>query len=41
MLERVDPDGARAGRYDVRISGGKGIVVGDQATVTMNFDERD
>ncbi len=41
VLQRVDPDGARAGRYDVRISGGKGIVVGDQATVTMNFDERD
>jgi hypothetical protein len=41
LLERVDPDGARAGKYDVKISGGKGIVVGDRSTVTMTFDERD
>jgi hypothetical protein len=41
LLEQVDPDGARQGKYDVTISGGKGIVVGDQSTVSMTFDERD
>lgn len=41
VLERLDPQGARAGKYDVRISGGKGIVVGDHAAVTMNFSDDD
>jgi hypothetical protein len=39
LLREVDPAGARAGKYDVRITGGKGIVVGDGATVTMNFND--
>jgi hypothetical protein len=38
LLARVDPDGARSGKYNVSISGGKGIVVGDHANVTMSFD---
>jgi hypothetical protein len=38
LLEQVDPDGRK---YGVKISGGKGIVVGDHSTVTMTFDERD
>ena len=41
VLRIVDPAGARAGKYDVRISGGKGIVVGDHANVTMTFDDGD
>jgi hypothetical protein len=41
LLEQVDPEGARAGKYDVRISGGKGIVVGDRNTVPMTFNDRD
>jgi hypothetical protein len=41
VLERVDPAGARAGKYDVTISGGKGVVVGDRNTVPMTFNERD
>jgi hypothetical protein len=41
VLIEADPAGFQAGRYDVRISGGKGIVVGDHAAVTMNFDDRD
>ena len=41
VLRLVDPAGSRAGKYDVRISGGKGIVVGDQATVTMTFNDGD
>lgn len=41
VLIETDPAGFQAGRYDVRISGGKGIVVGDRATVTMNFDDRE
>jgi len=41
LLKQADPAGARAGKYDVRITGGKGIVVGDGATVTMTFNEGD
>jgi hypothetical protein len=41
LLERLDPEGARAGKYDVRVSGGKGVVVGDQANVTMTFNNGD
>jgi hypothetical protein len=37
----ADPNGARAGKYNVTITGGKGIVVGDRAEVTMNFDDTD
>ena len=41
LLELADPEGARAGKYNVTISGGKGIVVGDDAHVTMTFDDGD
>lgn len=41
VLRRADPAGTRAGKYDVRITGGKGIVVGDAATVTMTFKDGD
>jgi hypothetical protein len=41
LLEQADPGGFRAGKYDVRISGGKGIVVGDHANVTMSFGDDD
>jgi hypothetical protein len=41
LLEQADPAGARAGKYNVRISGGKGIVVGDSANVTMTFNDGD
>lgn len=41
LLEQADPAGARAGKYDVRITGGKGIVVGDAANVTMTFNDGD
>jgi hypothetical protein len=41
LLALVDPEGARAGKYNVTISGGKGIVVGDHAQVTMTFDDGD
>src|SRR5215207_7286996 len=33
LLEQVDPEGARAGKYNVKITGGKAIVVGDRNTV--------
>lgn len=39
LLALVDPTGARAGKYDVTITGSKGIVVGDNAEVTMTFNE--
>jgi YD repeat-containing protein len=41
VLRQTDPAGARAGKYDVHITGGKGIVVGDAATVTMTFNDGD
>jgi hypothetical protein len=41
LMELVDPDGARAGKYNVNISGGKGIVVGDHARVEMTFENGD
>jgi hypothetical protein len=41
VLRHADPAGTRAGKYDVRITGGKGIVVGDAATVTMTFNDGD
>jgi hypothetical protein len=41
VLRLVDPAGARTGKYEVTISGGKGIVVGDQANVTMTFNDGD
>jgi hypothetical protein len=39
LLAHVDPAGAQSGKYNVEISGGKGIVVGDSANVTMNFND--
>jgi hypothetical protein len=41
VLQKVDPAGAKAGKYNVKISGGKGVVVGDGANVTMNFSDGD
>lgn len=41
LMEVVDPAGALAGKYNVNISGGKGIVVGDHARVEMTFENGD
>jgi hypothetical protein len=41
VLRHADQAGTRAGKYDVRITGGKGIVVGDAANVTMTFNDSD
>jgi hypothetical protein len=41
VLVQADPAGARTGKYKVQIIGGKGIVVGDAANVTMTFNDRD
>lgn len=41
VLAAADPGGARSGKYNVTISGGKGIVVGDHVNVTMTFDDSD
>lgn len=35
LLALEDPAGARAGKYNVTISGGKGIIVGDHAQMTI------
>ena len=37
----TEPRGTRAGKNDVHITGGKGIVVGDAARVTMTFNDSD
>lgn len=39
VMAAADPQGATAGKYNVTISGGKGIVVGDNAVVTMTFSD--
>ena len=39
ILARVDPQGSQAGKYNVAISGGKGNVVGDNATVHQTFGD--
>jgi len=39
LMTRLDPDGARAGKYTVTVTGGKGVVIGDNASVTMNFND--
>jgi hypothetical protein len=39
LLRQLDPEGAQAGKYRVEVSGGQGAVIGDNATVTMNFGE--
>jgi hypothetical protein len=41
LLALVDPNGARTGKYNVTISGGKGIVVGDYAHAEMTFNDGD
>ena len=33
----MDPAGAQTGKYNITITGGKGIVVGDHAQVEMTF----
>lgn len=41
VMKLADPEGAEAGKYNVTISGGKGIVVGDHAHVEMTFENGD
>lgn len=41
LLALVDPRGTEAGKYNVKIVGGKGIVVGDHTQVNMTFDNGD
>jgi ABC-type oligopeptide transport system ATPase subunit len=35
LLKRVDPSGANAGKYNIKISGGQVGAIGDDATVTI------
>jgi hypothetical protein len=41
LMAQQDPAGAAAGKYNVTISGGKGITVGDHAHVEMTFENGD
>lgn len=41
VLEQADRAGARSGKYNIQITGGKGIAIGDAQTVTMNFNDND
>ena len=36
LMAKVDPEGARTGKYNVTVTGGKVGAIGDQANVTMN-----
>ena len=36
LMAKVDPEGARAGKYVVTVTGGKVGAIGDHANVTMN-----
>jgi hypothetical protein len=41
VLESLDPAGAAAGKYSLKVGGDvQGLVQGDHSTVTMNFGER-
>jgi hypothetical protein len=40
LLRLTDPQGAQVGKYNVQVSGGQGVVVGDNATVTQTFQNR-
>jgi hypothetical protein len=37
LLAKADPDGYAAGKYNVSVSGGQGVIVGDAATQTNTF----
>ncbi len=37
VLRKLDEKGAQAGKYNVNISGGQGIVIGDGSQVTQHF----
>ena len=39
VLKLVNPQQASQGKYNVQIGEGKGIVIGDNAQVTQNFDQ--
>lgn len=36
LMAQIDPEGSRAGKYVVTVSGGKVGAIGDDANVTMN-----
>lgn len=37
LLSLTDPDGSRAGKYQVQVTGGQGVQVGDHNTQTNTF----
>src|SRR3569833_139644 len=39
LLAHLHSKGVQAGKYNVAVSGGKGVVIGDAASVTMNFND--
>jgi hypothetical protein len=41
VMALVDPAGAQSGKYNVTISGGKGIAIGDYQHVEMTFENGD
>lgn len=38
VLQIADPEGTQTGKYRVQVSGGQGTVIGDQNTVTQNYN---
>jgi hypothetical protein len=41
LLRQLDPGGTQAGKYNVQVSGGKGVAIGEHQTVTMTFNDND
>lgn len=39
VLRLTDPEGAKSGKYSITIENSEGVIVGDNAKVTMNFQE--
>jgi uncharacterized protein YmfQ (DUF2313 family) len=40
VMEKVDEPGSQAGKYNIRISGGQGFVIGDHAKVEQHFGSK-
>ena len=38
VLQKADPAGAQAGKYNIKVYGGQGITIGDHAQVTNTFN---
>lgn len=40
VMKKLDEKGAQSGKYNITISGGQGVVIGDGAQVTQHFSQK-